>query len=157
MSDIVGRTEVRFRDFVRVTHRFRIDKDSLALRRNEFDATIGSTQTYLEVGYLRLDRDIDGGIEDLQDREELRLAGRALFAKYWSVFGSGNINLTDAEEDPTLSSDGFQPIRTRLGVAYEDDCLEVGLTWRRDYVTAGDARRGNTFQVFFALKNIGFR
>lgn len=157
VSDFVGRTEVRFRDFVKLTHRFRIDKDSLALRRNEFDATIGSTQTYVELGYLRLDRDIDAGIEDLQDREELRLAARARFARYWSVFGSGNVNLTNDEEDPLLSSDGFQPIRTRLGFAYEDDCLELGVTWRRDYVTAGDARRGNSFQLFFALKNIGFR
>lgn len=157
VSDIVGRTEVRYRDFLKVTHRFRIDKDSLALRRNEFDATIGSPRTYVEVGYLRLDRDIANGFEDLQDREELRFAGRVRFAQYWSLFGSGNINLTDAEEDPTLTSDGFQPIRTRLGVAYEDDCLEMGLTWRRDYVTAGDARQGNTFQLFFALKNLGFR
>ena len=29
-----------------------------------------------------------------------------------------------------------------LGVAYADDCLEMGLTWRRDYITSGDARRG---------------
>ncbi|MDG6078656.1 LPS-assembly protein LptD [Erythrobacter litoralis] len=155
-SDFVGRTQVRYRDFVAVTHRYRLDKDNLAVRRNEFDATIGSRKTYAEIGYLRLDRNIMT-VEDLQDREELRAAARVAFLNYWSVFGSGVFNLTDAEEDATLSSDGFQPIRTRLGFAYQDDCLELGLTWRRDYVSAGDARRGNTFQVFFALRNLGFR
>ena len=155
-SDFVGRTEVRFRDFVKLTHRFRLDKDNLAVRRNEIDATVGSRRTYVELGYLRLNRDITL-VEDLQDREELRGAVRVAFANYWSVFGSGVFNLTDREEDPTLSSDGFDPIRTRLGVAYNDDCLEMGVTWRRDYVTAGDARRGDTFQVFFSLKNLGFR
>ena len=157
VSDFVGRTELRFDDFVKLTHRYRLDKDSLKLRRNEFDATIGSRQTYFEVGYLKLNRDIDGLVEDLQDREELRAATRIHFADYWSVFGSGVFNLTDRTEDPTLNSDGFEAVRTRLGVAYQDDCLELGLTWRRDYLTSGDAARGNTFQFYFSLRNLGFR
>ena len=156
VSDFVGRTEVRYRDFLKFAHRYRLDKDNLAIRRNEFDATVGTSRTYAEVGYLRLNRNIDT-VEDLQDREELRAAVRVAFADYWSVFGSGVFNLTDREEDPTLSSDGFQPIRTRLGLAYQDDCLELGATWRRDYVSAGDARRGDTFQLYFSLKNLGFR
>ena len=155
-SDFVGRTEVRWRDYLKFTHRFRVDKDNFAVRRNEIDATVGSQRTYLELGYLRLDRDIKT-VEDLQDREELRAAARVAFANHWSVFGSGVFNLTDEEEDPTFSPDGFEPIRTRLGVAYTDDCIEFGFTWRRDFITAGDAERGNTFQLFFSLRNLGFR
>lgn len=155
-SDIVGRTEVRFRDFVKFTHRFRLDKDSLAIRRNELDAAVGSKRTYVEVGYVRLNRNISA-LEDLQDREELRGAARVGFARYWSIFGSGVVNLTDRKEDPLNNSDGFQPLRSRLGLAYEDDCLEVAVTWRRDYVRTGDARKGDTFQIRFALRNLGFR
>jgi LPS-assembly protein len=165
-SDFVGRTEVAYRDFVKFTHRFRLDKDNLAVRRNEIDATIGSRKTYVEVGYLKLDRDINfdrlvppGTLppEDLRDREELRLSARVAFARYWSVFGSGVFNLTNRDEDPTSQSDGFEALRTRLGVAYQDDCLEIGFTWRRDYVTTGDAERGNTYQLHLALRNLGFR
>lgn len=157
-SDIVGRTEIRFKDFVKVTHRFRLDKDNFAIRRNEFDATVGSERTYAEIGYLKLNRNISAGIEDLRDREELRFAGRVAFAKYWSLFGSAVVNLTSKAEDPTLTTgDGFDPLRTRLGVAYQDDCLELAFTWRRDYVATGDAQKGNTFQLHFALRNIGFR
>ena len=156
VSDFVGRTQVRYRDLVKLTHRYRLDKDNFAVRRNEIDATVGTSRTYAEIGYLRLNRDITT-VEDLQDREELRAALRVAFANYWSVFGSGVFNLTDRQEDPTFTSDGFQPIRTRLGVAYQDDCLELGATWRRDYLSAGDARRGDTFQLYFSLKNLGFR
>ena len=149
---------MRFRDVVKFTHRFRLDKDNFAVRRNEFDAAVGTQRTYLEVGYLRLNRDISSGIEDLKDREELRLAGRVGFARYWSVFGSGVFDLTGKNDDPSLTNvDGFQPVRTRLGVAYQDDCLEFDLTWRRDYVATGDARRGNTFQIHIAVRNLGFR
>jgi LPS-assembly protein len=156
-SDIVGRTEVRYRDFINLVHRFRLDKDNLAIRRNEFDATIGDHRTYAEIGYVKLNRDVSDGLEDLQDREELRFAGRVAFKRYWSLFGSAVVNLTDRSEDPKLGSDGFQPLRTRVGAAYEDDCLEIALTWRRDYVATGDARKGNSFQIHFALRNIGFR
>lgn len=156
VSDFVGRTEIRYKNLVSLTHRFRLDKDSLAVRRNEIDATIGTRQTYLEVGYLRLNRDI-ATVEDLRDREELRAAGRVAIGRRWSVFGSGVFNLTSSEEDPVFRPEGFQPIRTRFGVAYADDCIEFGATWRRDFIDAGDARRGNAFQVFFALRNLGFR
>jgi Organic solvent tolerance protein OstA len=166
-SDIVGRTEVRYRDMVNFVHRFRLDKDSLAIRRNEFDAVIGNTRTYLEVGYTRLNRNIYqfdlpddsevGRVEDLRDREEVRAAGRVAFARYWSLFGSAVVNLTDRKEDPTQTSNGFQPLRTRIGAAYEDDCLQIAVTWRRDYQANGDAQRGNSFQIRFSLKNIGLR
>jgi LPS-assembly protein len=156
VSDFVGRTEVRFRNLVSFTHRFRLDKDGLGIRRNEIDATIGSRRTYLEVGYLRLDRDI-ATVEDLRDREELRAAARVSIGRNWSIFGSGVFNLTDADEDPVFQPDGFEPIRTRFGVAYQDETMEFGATWRRDFIDAGDARRGNAFQLFFALRNLGFR
>jgi LPS-assembly protein len=154
-SDIVGRTELRFRDFVSITHRYRLDKDNLAIRRNEVDATIGSRSTYVLLGYLRLNRNIGTTAEDLQDREEARLAGRLQFARFWSVFGSTVIDLTDRNEDPLSLSDGFDPIRHRLGVQYEDDCLRIGLTWRRNYEDTGDARSGNSFLLSLAFKNLG--
>lgn len=156
-SDVVGRTEIRHKDFLKFTHRFRVDKDNLAVRRNEVDATLGSDRNYVELGYLQLNRDIDAAFEDLRDREEVRVAGRYEFSKFWSVFGSAVVNLTDRDEDPTLSSDGFEPLRTRLGIAYADDCLEFGFTWRRDYIQLADAQSGNSFRVHFALRNLGFR
>ena len=154
-SDIVGRTEIRFRDFVSFVHRYRLDKDNLAIRRNEVDATVGTKRTYLLVGYLRLNRNIAPTLEDLRDREELRLGGRVGFARFWSIFGSTTIDLTDKNEDPTSLADGFQPVRHRLGVQYEDDCLRLGLTWKRDYQDTGDAKAGNSFLLTLAFKNLG--
>jgi LPS-assembly protein len=156
-SDIVGRTDLRFRDIVQFTHRFRLDKDNLKLRRNEFDATIGNHRTYAEVGYLRLNRDIPATFEDLRDREEIRFSARVAFARRWSVFGSAVANLTSRVDDPTKTKDGFQLLRHRLGFAYADDCLDLALTWRRDYITNGDATRGSTIQFNIAFKGLGVR
>jgi LPS-assembly protein len=154
-SDYVGRTTVKVGHKLSFVHRFRLDKDDLELRRNELDAVVGGHQTYATIGYLRLNRDIDPSIEDLRDREEIRLGGRIKFAHYWSVFGSTIVDLTDREEDPASGADGYEPVRHRFGVSYDDDCIEIGVTWRRDYDTTGDIRRGNTFMFRVALKNLG--
>ena len=154
-SDFVGRTEARYRDFVALTWRYRLDKSSLAVRRNEIDATIGSRSTYALLGYVKLNRNITPAIEDLADREEARAAVRVQFTRFWSAFGSAVVDLTNRNEDPLSVSNGFDPIRHRLGVQYEDDCLRLGLTWRRDYRTTGDAKSGNNFLLSLSLKNLG--
>jgi LPS-assembly protein len=154
-SDIVGRTRIRYGRFIDLTHQFRLDKDTLAVRRNEVDLTVGGEQTYAQIGYLRLNRNIDPSIEDLRDREELRLAGRLKLGRYWSVFGATVVDLTDKKEDPLSISDGWQPVRDRLGILYEDECLQLGLTWRRDYELLGDFRKGSTIALQIGLKGLG--
>ncbi|MBS0285289.1 MAG: LPS-assembly protein LptD, partial [Proteobacteria bacterium] len=99
-------------------------------------------------------------IEDLQDQEELRVGGRVKFSRFWSAYGSTVIDLTNSAANSTVlptttSSDGFNPVRHRLGITYEDDCLTLGATWRRDYQSTGDARAGNSFLLTLAFKNLG--
>jgi len=154
MSDIVGRTRIRFGRLIDVTHRYRIDKSNFAVRRNEVDLTVGSTQTYLQIGYLKLNRNIDASVEDLRDKEEIRVAGRVLFHRYWSIFGATVVDLTDKNEDPLSMADGWQPVRHRLGIQYEDDCLQIGLTWRHDYEEIGTFHKGSTFSLHLALKGL---
>lgn len=153
LSDIVGRTTLKYGRLVALTHRYRLDKSSLSVRRNEIDLAVGSDRTYATIAYIRLNRDIN--TEDLADREEIRVGARAAFAKYWSVFGSTIIDLTSRGEDPRFGTDGFSPVRSRVGVAYEDECFRIGVTWRRDYLADRDFRRGNTYLLTLAFKNLG--
>jgi LPS-assembly protein len=71
------------------------------------------------------------------------------------VFGSTVLDLTDQREDPLTNADGFEPVRHRLGISYEDECMELGLTWRRDYQRIGSFSSGSTFSLHLALKGLG--
>lgn len=153
VSDVVGRTTVRWRDRLALTHRYRLDRSSFEVRRNEVDVTAGSRRTYITAGYLRLNRNEQ--LEDLADREEARVGARVAIGPYLSAFGSAVVDLTGRGEDPLSQSDGFQPIRHRLGVLYDDECLALGVTWRRDYVRQGDSRAGNSFSLTVSLRNLG--
>ena len=155
VSDIVGRTRVRYGRLIDITHRYRVDKDNLAFRRNELDLTVGTEQTYAQIGYLRLNRGIDESVEDLRDKEELRAAARIKFAKHWSIFGATVLDLTGRDEDPLSVSDGFEPVRHRLGIDYEDECIALGVSWRRDYERIGGFNEGSTFSFRLSLKGLG--
>jgi LPS-assembly protein len=150
LSDFVGRTTLRYGGLFELTHRFRVDRSSLAVRRNEFDVQVGSPATYATIGYVKLNRNIL--IEDLEDREELRAGGRVGFARYWSVFGSAIIDLTTATSNPNTTGDGFTIIRHRIGAEYEDECFRFGVSWRRDYIGDRDFRPGSSFLLTLAFK-----
>lgn len=153
LSDLVGRISVEVGRFVEITQRMRLDRDSLAVRRNEVDLAIGSRKTFASIGYLKFNRKIQ--LEDLQDHEELRAGARLAIGKYWAVFGSAIVDLTSATTPLPLPSDGYQPIRHRLGVSYMDECFEFSLGWKRNYVDNPNARQGNTFQFTLKLRNLG--
>ena len=150
LSDFVGRTTLRYGGLFELTHRFRVDRSSLAVRRNEFDVQVGSPATYATIGYVKLNRNIL--IEDLEDREELRAGGRVGFARYWAVFGSAIIDLTTATSNPNTTGDGFTFIRHRIGAEYEDECFRFGVSWRRDYIGDRDFRPGSSFLLTLAFK-----
>lgn len=154
-SDVVAQATVRYGTFASVTQRLRLDKDNGHVRRNETDLTLGGRNTYVTAGYFRLNRNVDASIEDLRDREEIRVGGRVQVTRTVSVFGSTVIDLTGTSDDPVSVSDGYQPVRQRIGILYADECLEVGATYRRDYDIIGSTRRGSTVAVRLALKNLG--
>jgi LPS-assembly protein len=150
LSDFVGRTTLRYGGLFELVHRFRVDRSSLAVRRNEFDVQIGSPATYATIGYIKLNRNIL--IEDLEDREELRAGGRVAIARYWSIFGSAIIDLTTRSDNPATTGDGFTFIRHRIGAEYEDECFRFGVSWRRDYIGDRDFLPGSSFLLTLAFK-----
>ncbi|WP_426164641.1 LPS-assembly protein LptD [Sandarakinorhabdus sp. DWP1-3-1] len=152
VSDFVGRSNLKFGSLFEITHRFRVDRNSFAVRRNEIDVQVGSRSTYATIGYLKLNRNI--ALEDLEDRAELRFGGRVGFARFWSAYGSAIIDLTTRAENPAAIGNGFKAIRHRAGIEYEDECFRLGVSWRRDYVGDRDFRAGNSFNLTLAFKTL---
>ncbi len=152
-SDIVGRATIQIGSFVALTDRFRLDRSDLKIRRQEADLTVGTSRDYIQLAYSRLNRGI--AIEDLPNHTEARATGRVQFARHWSAFASAILDLTRKADDPTISQGGFQPIRHRFGVAYDDECFSFSLSWRRDYVNVPDRPAGDSFLFRVAFKNLG--
>ena len=121
-SDIVGRTRIRYGRFIDITHRFRVDKDNLDLRRDDSTSPSAATRP------MRRSAIFASTATSTRRRGPARqgraaVAGRIKFQRYWSIFGATVIDLTDKSEDPLSLSDGWEPVRHRLGFLYEDECI----------------------------------
>jgi LPS-assembly protein len=152
-SDLVGRNTFQYRDLFAITQRFQIDSSSGVLRRNEVDITAGTSKTYVTIGYADINRGTV--LEDLVNFQEVRIGTRIAFSRFWSAYGSVIVDLTTKAQEPTTTANGFQPIRHRVGIQYEDECFRFGVTWRRDYVSDLDFRAGDSYIFTIAFKNLG--
>ena len=142
-SDIVGRWDISIDGLIDIAHRFRLDKNSLALRRNEIDASIGGTRHRLTVGYFKLDRDRQA--EGLEDREEIRVTGEFRIKGNWTFFG----NIT---QDLTVGRSG---VAHGAGLLYRDECLEFSLAWRKSFTQDRDIVPGSSINFRISLKHLG--
>ncbi|MDA5194357.1 LPS-assembly protein LptD [Govanella unica] len=145
-SDVVGRAEVSYGDYVNLIYRLRLHGQSFALRRNEVDAIIGPKKFKVTLGYL----DMPLGADDfntqipLVKREELRGGAIYNFAQYWSLSGNIVHNLANNTN-----------ISGRAGIIYEDECLRFGVFYDRSNTTDRDIRPETTILLKIALKNLG--
>lgn len=142
-SDMVGRWDVSIEGFIDIAHRFRLDKNSFAIRRNEIDATVGGDRHRLTVGYFKLDRDRQA--EGLEDREEIRITGEFRIKQNWTFFGNVTQNLTQ----------GRSGVAHGAGLLYRDECLEFSLAWRKSFTQDRDIVPGSSINFRISLKHLG--
>ena len=142
-SDYVGRITISPSSWFDLMHRFRVDKDDLAFRRNEIQASIGPMQRRLQVGYISLSA--DPTVSDLPPRKELYLSGEYRFDPNWSAFGSARRDLTD---DGKLLS-------ASIGLVYENECIELGASFDRRTTRDRDVEPSTSVNFTVRLKNLG--
>ena len=106
-----------------------IDKSNFAVRRNEVDLTVG-TDPDLCADRLPASSTATSILRSrtCATSRSCGSAARVAFTRYWSVFGSTVIDLTDKSEDPTSLAEWFSagpppprhPVRGRLLTAWRD-------------------------------------
>lgn len=145
-SDFVGRVDLTLGNNIDYVHRFRLDKKSLNLRRNEMILSGGPKWLKASVRYLDLDLNDNNQLvgTELENRREIGTGLNVNFDEKWSARGSW---VKDLLNDKTISYDA--------GVFYQDDCLEFGFTYERRFTSDRDIAPSNTVFFRIVLKNLG--
>lgn len=138
-SDIVGRLTIQFPPHLSLTHQVDIDPDTGTVRRNEvyIDASFGRSS--LELSYLRLPP--SEVVPGFNSREEVNGQGTLGLWDYWVLY---------AEARRDLAAD--QMIDSEFGLGYDDECLGVSLSWRREYTRDRDVPPSTSILLRFRLK-----
>lgn len=138
-SDIVSRLTINFLPHFDVTDRVDVDSSSGTLERNEVYVDAKYGRSSVEVSYLKLpEEEVTLG---LPTREEIN--GQALLGlwNYWLVYAAAQRDLAAG----TMIAD-------ELGFGYDDDCIGLSLSYRRQYTSDRNIPRSTDFLVRFNLK-----
>ncbi len=144
-SDFVGRLDLIFGDYLDYIHRFRLDKNSLRLRRNEMILSGGTKKFRASMRYLDLDRDAaDLRNTELENSKELGTGLQVYVNDRWTLHGSW---VRDLLKKDTISYDA--------GIRFKNECLEFGIRYEKRLTTDRDITPSSSFHLRLVLKHLG--
>lgn len=150
-SDIVGRTLISYKDWIEFEHRYRVDEESFAVRRNEFNVSLANEKRGIRLGYFKLDRDLN--FINREDREEIRASGFYQIDSNWRLAGGFTHRLSGATVSGIVEENGG--VEYDVGVTYANECIELGLRWRERFTSDRDVEPGTAILFRLKLKNLG--
>lgn len=142
-SDFVGRIDVSPSNFVSFYNRFRLDRETLSLRRNEITTAIGTSNYGIDITYLSLERELTA--DELTDREEINLSAQARLSRYWRA---------TAQTRQDLGSDGGT-LSSGIALLFGNECLNASVNFDRDFTRDRDVQPSTSFTVRIRLKHLG--
>jgi len=161
VSNIVGRTRVSYKEWLEFEHRYRIDEQNFAVRRNELMLAMRGNVVGMQAGYLKLDRDMN--IVTREDREEIRASAYYNINENWRLDGGFTHRLSgatvrtldDSSGDTVFVTEDDGGVRYDIGVSYMNECIELGLRWRETFTRDRDVEPGTSIMFRLKLKNLG--
>ena len=142
-SDFVGRIYWAPSRWLDASNRFRLDRDTFSIRRNEIKLSVGSDFLRTDVDYVSLARELT--TDELTSREELNFRSKLQATRYWAF---------DADTRRDLSSTGG----TRaygFGMTYEDECFLFSSSFERDFTSDREISPSTSINFKIRLKNLG--
>ena len=141
VSDYVGRIGLEPSRNLALTYRFRLDNKDFSFARNEVNATTGIGPIRASLGYAFYAPEQS---EDLTRREEVSVGLNYRINEYWRAFGG-------FRRDLELKTG----INNRFGIAYQDECFGMALSYSQSYLRDRDVEPSTTILLQLTLKHLG--
>jgi LPS-assembly protein len=142
-SDFVGRLAWAPSTLLDLSNRFRLDRDTFSIRRNEIKLSAGPKLLRADVDYVSLARELTA--DELTSREEINFRGRLQVTRYWAV---------DTNTRRDLSGDG-DTLDYGFGIMYEDECFIFSSRFERDFTADRDVQPSTSLNFKIRLKHLG--
>lgn len=139
LSDYVGRIAWNYSDAVQLAYRFRMDRETTELNRNEIESRFRWRPLMLSLNYLRLQSD-----PYLEDSEELRAVTALDLNEQWTWITNTRRDLTD---------DGGM-ILAGTGLQFHNECITVNTSIYRHYITDREIEPSTSVKLEVFFKNL---
>ncbi len=141
-SDWVGRVTVTPSPLFNLDYRFRFDHQTFDGRRQEVSLIAGPDLFRVGANYTFVDQIAGTGSDE--DVEEITARFSSRLAENWLLSGSLRRDLV-LDESREIS----------LGLAYGDECITIGIDFRRDFTEDRDSSSGDSVFFTVSLRNLG--
>jgi LPS-assembly protein len=167
LSDIVGRVSLAPSSYLDLIYRFRLDKDTLANRLQEVQASMGTGVLRLNTTYILIPPELPSQVIAVPGsgqtilygkREQLSINAQLKLTRYWSLVGAETLNLTNSSNivngisTPQATSESLQ---ASLSALYQDECMGFITTVTQSGIRNGDVTPGYSVLFSIVFKNIG--
>ena len=143
LSDIVGRFTIAPSRFIRLLHRFRLDRKNFTTRSSSLQATVGTGRSSGSVQYMKVS---DGPTDGLPvSLEQMNLSLHHRVGRYWRGRFDTVRDLGDS--GGTLSN--------TIAITYEHDCITVNTFASRNYTKGSLVTPDTILGVQISLQNLG--
>ncbi len=138
LSDIVGRVEFGYDEYLGLLYRFRYDHAKLRSRRDEVSASLGPDAFRISANYLFIDN--QPAPMGFEDRREINLALDAKITDSVALRGETQRDIQDGRS-----------LWHRGEIGYREDCYDVSFSFERSLTRDRDIRPTNTFLLRVSL------
>lgn len=142
-SDVVGRVNVSPLAHLDLYYRFRLDKDDLQPRRNEFTVLAGPPALRVMLDYAQIAASGSAGEET--DREEIAFGLSSAISRNWSASVYGR---HDLEQGGLMLANG-------VSVVYDDECFTLAASYLNTRTRDRDTEAGQSMIVRLIFKTLG--
>ena len=151
-SDYVGYMNMDFKDFG-LGYRFRINQKTLKHETSETRFYVGRDPLRLNISYLYLKATQEAKFSNaLKDREEIYFSLQSKITQNWSGFGFYRYDLA---RDTTPAAKRGGPIESGGGVQYDNECLAILFTAKKEFTKDKNYRGDTSFYLQFIFKTLG--
>jgi LPS-assembly protein len=145
-SDYVGHVVYHFDDLLEAHYRFRLDKDSLQLRKNRVYTSLHIEPLTLTANYLSTNEEfVSDETVTSENREVIETTASLQLTEQWRLDSSLNRNL---EEGEWIDAGGY--------LWFFGECTDIQLSARRVFTRDRDIRPANEFFFKLFLKNLSY-
>jgi LPS-assembly protein len=159
LSDVVGRVTLTPNPYLDLVYRFRLDRASLALRRQEVAASMGPTNLRLGLSYLQIAT--IPAIPPLPAQKQVSASLSAQLTRYWSLqlletrnLGTAAVPVT-AAGTPITTLTSTETLNSGIAVTYRDECVAFVTSLTQSGIVNGDVRPGTSLVFTIVFKNLG--
>lgn len=142
-SDYLGRTSVKIGSYMDMQYRFRLDRSSGNLRRNELLMSVGDRFLKANFDYLILPR-FRGEEEGIGGRQ-LHIGLASEYIDNWTFFGGMTREL----------GSNSMALEHRVGAIYENECFKFESSVAKSFYKDRDIQPGHTLLFRLVFKTLG--